>query len=407
MPKVTPFKAVLPNKAFASLVVSRSYETYKKKELKAKLAYNPYTFLHVLTPGFKFQHEISGMQRFTMVKNRYLEFHERDVYEYNTAEAFYVYQIITHHHTYTGIIAAASIDDYRNNRIRRHEDTIQKREEVFKEYLKVVGFNTEPVLLTYPDDEAINALTKAAIATEPDYQFATVEQQLHSLWKITDPVQIDVISGHFMQMEAVYIADGHHRSASSDLLSKEMFPVTGNENYNRFLSFLIPESNLHILEFNRLIKGLNGFTKEEFLFQLDETFRIENRGLAFYQPSKKHHFSMYLDGEFYSLYLRKSKYDFPDSLSSLDTQLLFKTILEPLLGISDLRNDERISYISGKEGIIKMKKKIDDGEFTVGFGMLPITVEELKQIADAGLQMPPKSTYIQPKLLSGLTIYEF
>ncbi|SFU73665.1 Uncharacterized conserved protein, DUF1015 family [Pustulibacterium marinum] len=407
MPKITPFKAVLPHKAFASLVVSRSYETYKKKELKAKLAYNPYSFLHILNPGFKFQHEISGMQRFNMVKNRYLEFHEREVYEYDDQEAFYLYQIETHHHKYTGIIAAASVEDYKNNRIKKHEDTIQRREEIFKEYLKVVGFNTEPVLLTYPDDSSINEITETVTQTVPDYQFATVEQQMHSLWKINNPENIAVISQHFEAMEAVYIADGHHRSASSMLLSDEMFPQTGNEKYTRFLSFLIPESNLHISEFNRLIKGLNGLSKEEFLYKLDEDFRIENRGLGLYQPSKKHHFSMYLDGEFYSLYLRKSKYNFNDSLSELDTQLLYKTILEPILGIHDLRNDDRIAYVSGKESIIRMKKKIDDGDFTVGFGMLPITVEELKKIADEGLQMPPKSTYIEPKLLSGLTIYEF
>ncbi|GLB51221.1 hypothetical protein NBRC110019_02600 [Neptunitalea chrysea] len=407
MPKVIPFKAVLPNKAFTSLVVSRSYETYKKKELKAKLAYNPYSFLHILTPGFKFQHEISGEQRFNMVKNRYLEFHERDIYEYSKKECYYIYQIETHHDTYIGIIAAASVDDYKKDLIKKHEDTIQKREEVFKEYLKVVGFNTEPVLLTYPDNDVINEIIANITASETDYQFATVEQQLHSLWRIEDKKQIELIQSHFERMNAVYIADGHHRSASSYLLSEEMYNATGNTNYNYFLSFLIPESNLKISEYNRLVKGLNGLSKEEFLFRLDETFRIENRGLELYKPSKKYHFSMYLDGEFYSLYLRKSKYNFPDSLSKLDTQILFKTILEPILGIYDLRNDSRISYGCGKDNIIKMKKQIDDKEFDVGFGMLPITVEELKHIADAGLQMPPKSTYIEPKLVSGLTIYEF
>ncbi|GLB49734.1 DUF1015 domain-containing protein [Neptunitalea lumnitzerae] len=407
MPKVLPFKAVLPNKAFVSLVVSRSYETYKKKELKAKLAYNPYSFLHILTPGFKFQHEISGVQRFNMVKNRYLEFHEREVYEYDTQEAYYIYRIQTHHNIYTGIIAAASIEDYKNDVIKKHEDTIQKREEVFKEYLKVVGFNTEPVLLTYPDDDAINAVIEKRTQGEADYNFAVVEQQLHSLWKIVDKESIAIIAGHFESMNALYIADGHHRSASSKLLAEEMFPQTGNEKYNYFLSFLIPESNLHISEFNRLVKGLNGLTKEEFLFRLDEIFRIENRGIELYKPSKKHHFSMYLDGEFYSLYLRKSYYNFQDPLGELDTQLLYNLILEPILGIHDLRNDNRIAYLSGKDNSIRMKKLIDEKEFDVGFGMLPVAITELKQIADAGLQMPPKSTYIEPKLLSGLTIYEF
>lgn len=407
MPKIHPFKAVLPNKALASLVVSRSYETYKRKELKAKLAYNPYTFLHILNPGFKFQHTINGMQRFTMVKNRYLEFKEEGIYEDDSTYAYYVYRVQTTHHTYTGILAAADVLDYEADLIKKHEDTIQYREEIFKEYLRVVGFNTEPVLLTYPDHEGITTIIDSVTNKTPEYEFGTVERERHFLWKINDDLQISKIMDYFNEMGVLYIADGHHRSASSYLLAKEMFNRTGNNNYNKFLCFLIPESNLVITEFNRLIKDLNGLTKEEFLVRLDEFYRIENRGIELYKPSKKHHFSMYLDGEFYSLYLRKTMHHFPDALSELDTQILYETILKPILGISDLRNDDRIAYSSGKDHSIRMKKKIDDEDFKVGFGMLPVTVTELKTIADAGMQMPPKSTYIEPKLLSGLTIYEF
>ncbi len=173
------------------------------------------------------------------------------------------------------------------------------------------------------------------------------------------------------------------------------------------MSYLIPESNLKIWEFNRLIKDLNGLSKEEFLIRLDAMFRIENRGQKLYRPSKKHHFSMYLDGEFYSLYLRKARYKFTDALTALDTQILYNTVLKPVLGIEDLRNDRRIEYGYGKFNSIKMKNLIDEGEFAVGFNLLPVTVEEMKNIADEGLKMPPKSTYIEPKLKSGLTIYEF
>jgi len=173
------------------------------------------------------------------------------------------------------------------------------------------------------------------------------------------------------------------------------------------MTFLIPESELRINEFNRLVKDLNGLTKEEFLIQLDTIFRIENRGTMPYKPSKKHHFSMYLDGEFYSLYLRKSLYNFKTSLDALDAQILYKTILHPILGIEDLRNDIRIDYINGKKDIINVKDKIDHGEFAVGFGMVPVDINEMKQIADDGLKMPPKSTFIEPKLRSGVTIYEF
>ena len=212
-------------------------------------------------------------------------------------------------------------------------------------------------------------------------------------------------------MKAVYIADGHHRTASSYLLAKELKAQnknhTGNEAYNYFMSYLIPESDLQIYEFNRLIKDLNGLTKEEFLIQLNENFRIQNRGLQLYKPTKKHHFSMYLDGEFYSLYLRKTSFKIEDALTDLDAQLLYTTVLKPILGINDLRNDRRISYSHGRNDIFQVKQHVDDGDFKVAFGMVPATIEQVKRIADEGLKMPPKSTYIEPKLRSGLTIYEF
>ncbi|MDB9961704.1 DUF1015 family protein, partial [Oceanihabitans sp.] len=199
--------------------------------------------------------------------------------------------------------------------------------------------------------------------------------------------------------------------SSSYLMSNDLKQNNPNHNgtepYNFFMTFLIPESELRIHEFNRLVKDLNGLTKEEFLIRLDAAFRIENRGKTPYKPGKKHHFSMYLDGEFYSLYLRKANYSFHDSLDALDSQLLYKTILQPLLGIDDLRNDNRIKYINGKKDHVTLKTSVDSGEFQVGFGMVPVSIEEMKQIADDGLKMPPKSTYTEPKLRSGVTIYEF
>jgi uncharacterized protein (DUF1015 family) len=212
-------------------------------------------------------------------------------------------------------------------------------------------------------------------------------------------------------MGALYIADGHHRSSSSHLLAEEKKVAndshSGTEAYNFFMSYLIPESELKIYEFNRLLKDLNGLSKEEFLIKLDAAYRIENRELEYYKPTKKHHFSMYLDGEFYSLYLRKNLYDFENALEALDTQILFSTILQPILGIDDVRNDQRIGYSHGKKDLAYVKSLVDTGAFQVGFGLVPITVQEMKQIADEGLTMPPKSTYIEPKLRSGVTIYEF
>lgn len=400
-----------PSRPFAGLVASRSYEDYSENELRAQLEYNPYSFLHIINPGYKFQHEIGGEKRFGMVRNRYLEFKEDKTFIQDKEACYYIYKIKTRENECCGIIAAASVEDYEKNVIRRHEDTIAHREELFKDYLKVVGFNTEPVLLTYPDNEVINELLARTMLKRPEYEFATSNKEIHSLWKIEKAEVIKQIKTEFDKMELLYIADGHHRSASSYLLAKESRennPIhTGKESYNFFMSYLISESKLRIYEFSRLIKDLNGHSKEEFLIRLDEWFRIENRGIEIYKPSKKHHFNMYLDGEFYSLYLRKTNYEFTDSLSKLDSFILYEKILKPILGIGDLRQDDRIAYIHGRNDLIELKTRVDSGEFAVGFGMLPAEIKEIKQIADENLTMPPKSTYIEPKLRSGLTIYEF
>lgn len=400
-----------PPRDKAGLVASRPYEEYSPGELKAQLEYNPFSFLHIINPGYKFQQEITGEKRFQLVKNRYLEFKEDNIFIKDDEPSYYVYKIQTRSNSFCGIIAAASVEDYENNCIKRHEDTLAYREELFKDYLKVVGFNTEPVLLTYPDNQIIDELTIDVMSESPEYEFSTHNKETHYLWKISDPIKTERIKKEFEEMGCVYIADGHHRSASSSLLAKESREAnpnhTGEEPYNFFMSYLIAESKLKIYEFSRLVRDLNGLSKEDFLVQLDEWFRIENRGYEVYSPSKKHHFNMYLGGEFYSLYLRKTSYEFTDSLSSLDTYILYEKILKPLLGIEDLRKDVRIAYIHGKNDLVEMKTKVDSGEFAVGFGMLPLTIDELKLVADEGLTMPPKSTYIEPKLRSGLTIYEF
>ncbi|QLE02723.1 DUF1015 domain-containing protein [Galbibacter sp. BG1] len=410
MIKIIPFAAVRPTKANVGLVVSRSYEDYPVDELNTTLSYNPFSFLHIVNPGYKFHHDISGERRFSLVRNRYLEFLEEGVFKKDDKASFYIYKIKTRKGSFCGIFAGASVADYRNNIIKKHEATIKSREKLFKDYLKTVGFNAEPVLLTYPDNQEIDTIVNAVTQQTPEYEFATTDKAIHYLWKVDDANLIEKIQGVFSQLDSVYIADGHHRSASSNLLAKELQKEnpehTGEETYNYFMSYLIPESNLKIYEFNRMVKDLNGLTKEEFLIQLDEYFRIENRGADLYKPSKIHHFGMYLDGEFYSLYLRKN-YTFSDSLSELDTQILFVTILKPILGIKDLRNDTRIEYGSGKYNTIKMKDAIDNGKFKIGFSLFPVKVSQMKQIADDGLKMPPKTTYIEPKLKSGLTIYEF
>jgi uncharacterized protein (DUF1015 family) len=231
------------------------------------------------------------------------------------------------------------------------------------------------------------------------------------LWLVQEPERVSRIISFFEHQHSLYIADGHHRSASSALLADDLRAENpnhnGQEDYNFFMSYLIPESHLQISEFNRLVKDLNGLSVDEFLMELDTYFRIENQGQNLYKPTEKHHFSMYLNGEFYSLYLRKNRYKFHDALSRLDAEILYRTVLNPILGIVDLNHDTRIAYSNNKLDMLSIKTNVDNGKFKVGFGMVPITVDEMKEIADAELKMPPKTSYIEPKLRSGLILYEF
>ena len=412
MANIIPFKAVRPTRDKVSLVAARSYQSYTLEQRESRLRDNLFSFLHIVNPGYKYDKQISGEARYKLVRNRYLEFKEDNIFVQDENPCYYVYQITDRdQQVFNGIIAAASAQDYENDIIKKHEETIEYREVIFKDYLKTVGFNAEPVLLTYPDNETIAQIIEEVQKVRAEFEFTTTYRDTHLLWKVEEVNQIEKIAHEFQQMETIYIADGHHRSASSYLLYKELKENnpdhTGNESYNFFMSYLIPESDLRIHEFNRVIKDLNGLTKEEFLIHLDMLYRIENRGQMPYKPSKTHHFSMYLDGEFYSLYLRKSVYEIKTSLDALDTQVLYKTILEPILEIQDLRNDERIGYINGKKDIVSIKSAVDAGNYRVGFGMVPVYIEAMKSIADEGLKMPPKSTYIEPKLRSGVTIYEF
>ena len=412
MSKILPFKAVRPTRDKVSLVASRSYQSYTQAEREARLDYNPFSFLHIVNPGYKYDKEISGEARYNLVKNRYLEFKEDGIFIQDQSPCYYIYKIVDRDdQEFNGIVAAASVEDYNNNIIKKHEDTIASREVIFKDYLKTVGFNAEPVLLTYPKNNTISAIIKEKQKERAEFEFTTTYRDTHYLWLIDNPEDINAINDAFSNIKTLYIADGHHRSSSSKLLCEDLksnnLQHTGNETYNYFMSYLICEEELKINQFNRLVKDLNGLSKEEFLIQLDTMFRIENRGIMPYQPSKQHHFSMYLDGEFYSLYLRKSNYIFNTALDQLDAQILYKTILQPILGITDLRNDNRIMYLSGKKDIVNLKSMVDSKAFEVGFGMIPATIEQMKLIADQNLTMPPKSTYIEPKLRSGVTIYEF
>ncbi len=410
MADIKPFRAIRPSSDKVAFVVSRSYEEYTKKELDARLRYNPFSFLHIINPGFKFDRRVKGKERFKLVRNRYLEFLEDGILIKDPEPGIYLYEISRDNFNCCGFFCATSIKDYCEGLIKRHEDTIERREKLFADYLDAVGYEAEPVLMTYPPDEDISAIIAMEKENRPEYFFTTPDRVTHKLWYIHESKTVEYLLKAFQRIDTLYIADGHHRSASSKLLHEMRSKEDSNKQdigaHDYFMSYLIPENEIRIFEFNRMVKDLNGLSKEEFLTELDTWYRIKNWGDELYRPSKKHHFSMYLDGEFYSLYLRKKIYKFDDPLSKLDTQILYKTILEPVLGIEDLRNDKRIRYGYGKRNVITMKNEIDAGNFKVGFGLVPLNMDEIKAIADAGMVMPPKSTYIEPKLRSGMAIYE-
>lgn len=407
---IKPFKAIRPTRDKAALATSRSYDAYSRKELKAQLNYNPFSFLHIIKPSFDNEQDLTEKKHFNLIHEKYQEFKNEAIYRKDTKPHYYLHQKTYKDDTFWGIIAISHVEDYQNNVIKKHEDTLKEREELFGDYLGAVGFNAEPVLLTYPESDYLNEIYHKYSQQRSEYEFTTHTKRLHKLWIIDDCSELVLIEKEFQKMNAIYIADGHHRTASSNYLASKNKLLnkdhTGNECYNYFMSYLISDANLKISSFNRFVKDLNGLNKEEFIVQLNEYFNIKNRGEKLYKPSKKHHFSMYLDGEYYSLYLKNTNYKINNALSDLDTHIIHKTVLKPILGIQDLKTDVRIKCLPAVYTKKQLKKEVDSGNFIVGFGLFPVSVAQLKAVVNEDLKMPPKSTYIEPKLRSGLTIFE-
>ncbi|WP_291129109.1 DUF1015 domain-containing protein [Flavobacterium sp. UBA7682] len=407
MSKIIPFKAVRPTPDKVALVTCRNYDDYSSAELAAWLSFNPYSFLHVIHPAYMYSQKITLDKRFKGVAHKYQDFKDDGVFMTEDKPAFFLYEIRTKAQSFIGIVAGTSIEDYKNNVIKKHEDTLQYRVEYFKDYLHQTGFNTEPVLITYPDNATLNSWITEKKKSTPIYNYSTTNKEQHQLWKIETEEEINWLIQQFENIPELYIADGHHRSASAELLYNEDQHL-GNENLNYFMSFLIAESNVKIYEFNRIIRDLNGHSKDIFLEKLSEYFIIKDKEQELWKPQSKFEFGMYLDGNFYALFYKQGNNvnDENSILGNLDAQILYDKVLQPLLGIEDLRNDERIEYIPGKQSILTIKELVDEGEFEVGFMLYPSDISEIKALADNNLIMPPKSTYIEPKFRSGLMVYE-
>ncbi len=407
MAKVIPFRAVRPSRDKVHLVASRAFYTYPKHVLEAKLDSNPFSFIHIINPEFREVEKTApnSAERFNKVKASYQNFKSTGILQKDRQAAFYIYKQAGTR-SFRGIIAGTAVEDYMTQVIKKHEDTLTKREEVFKDYLKICEFNAEPVLMTYPDHEVLKSLYDKYEETRADFEFTTTDKITHYLWPVFDETDQQSITQAFEEIDALYIADGHHRSASSSLLACELRDNGESNSLNQFfMSYLIPESDLQIMDFNRLVRDLNGMSTDEFLDKLSQHFSVEKSDTPV-KPNAYNSFGLYLDKEWYALTLKTQIGD-SNPVDQLDPAILSKLVLDPILNIADLKTSERVHFEGGPNGFNKMVELIDKGKYRAGFSLFPVSVEQLKTVADAGLTMPPKSTWIEPKLRSGLTIYEF
>ena len=395
---VRPFKAIRPTRDKVSLVASRSYLSYSDETLKEKLEHNPFTFLHIINPDYKDKIKRNGIEKFKLVKNKFNEFIQKKHLTQDNKDTFYIYQQKITTHTFSGIIAATAVSDYLNGNIKKHEHTITAREEMFKDYLDTTGFNADPVLLSYQKDKSINAILSKYQETRAEYEFTTTNKSLHKLWVVHDSNDIEIVTSAFKNINSLYIADGHHRCASSALLTK----TNNTEQSKCFMSFLIAEDQLNIINFNRLIKGLNNLSVNGFLQKLNSNFQVNKTSNC--NPSNKDEIGMYLDGKCFLLTAKKDSYT-NDCVNRLDPAILANNILAPILNITDEKTDKNINFEAGTTPLSAIKQKVDNGKFTVAFILKPIPFSAIKEVADNNRFMPPKSTYIEPKLRSGLTIY--
>ena len=393
---VRPFKAIRPTRDKANLVATRSYLSYSDETLKEKLEHNPFTFLHIINPNIKQK----GINKFNAVKAKFNDFKEAGFFITEDTENFYIYQQKNENQTFEGIIGATAVADYLNGNIKKHEHTITAREKMFESYLDTTGFNAEPVLLCHQKNTAITNLIQYYKVTRAEYEFATTDKTIHKLWLVNSTKDINIIINSFKNIDNLYIADGHHRSASSALLAQN----STKKNSPYFMSFLIDENQLNIINFNRLIKHTNGLTSYELIAEIKKSYTVIEKGSIPYSPNFTDEISMYIRGTWYSLVALPKNIE-QDCVSRLDPAILSNNILAPILNITDEKTDENISFESGTTPLSKIAKKIDSGEYEIAFILKPISISALKEVADNNRFMPPKSTYIEPKLRSGLTIY--
>jgi uncharacterized protein (DUF1015 family) len=404
------FKGIRPVKDKAARIASRPYDVLNREEAK-KEATDQYSFLHVIKPEIDLPDSVDEHddQVYQKGKDNFFKMISDGVMVQDKEECLYIYAQTMNGRTQYGIVGCAAVEDYMNNIIRKHELTRPDKEEDRKKHVRISGMNYEPVFFAYPANKELDEIVAKVVKAQPDYDFTAADGFGHHFWTITDKPVISRIIEFFKTIKYTYVADGHHRTAAAALVGNERKQANpkhnGMEEYNYFLAVHFPDNQLAIMDYNRVIKDLNGMSESEFLKALEKGFMVEEKGVGEYKPSKLHNFSMYLGGKWYSLSAKPGTYNDNNPIGCLDVTVLSDLVLAPILNITDLRNSKRIDFIGGIRGLDELKRRVDNGEMKVAFALYPVSMKQLIDIADTGNIMPPKTTWFEPKLRSGLVVH--
>lgn len=407
-----PFKGIRPTAEMVKRVACRPYDVLDEKEARIEANGDPYSFYHVIKPEIDFPdgYNVYAPEIYEKGKANFEKMKADGVFKQDATDCYYIYSQTMNGRTQYGIVGCAAVDDYLNDVIKKHELTRPDKEEDRKNHVRVGNMNAEPVFFAYPHVPALDVIVSEIVKAKPEYDIVTDDGIGHTFWVVSDAGIIDQITHHFANIPATYVADGHHRTAAAALVGKERRDKNpghnGTEEYNFFLAVHFPDNQLHIMDYNRVIKDLNNMSADELISKLGESFTIEKKGAQEYRPAKLHEFSMYIDGNWYALTAKPGTYNDHDPIGVLDVTILSECVLSPLFNITDLRKDKRIEFVGGLRGLGELKRRVDSGEMKVAFALYPVTMKQLIDIADSGKIMPPKTTWFEPKLRSGLVIHE-
>lgn len=413
MAKIKPFKGIRPPKQYVEEVESRPYDVLDSEEARVEAGDNEKSLYHIIKPEIDFEPGTSEYDPrvYEKAAENFKKFQDKGWLVQDDKDNYYIYAQTMNGKTQYGLVVCAFVDDYLNGVIKKHELTRRDKEEDRMKHVRVNNANIEPVFFAYPDNTILNDVIMKYAQTEPEYDFiAPIDGFRHQFWIISDSKDIEVVTEEFAKMPALYIADGHHRSAAAALVGAEKAKQNpnhkGTEEYNYFMAVCFQASQLTILDYNRVVKDLNGLSSEEFLKALSKNFDVVEKGADIYKPNHLHNFSLYLDNKWYSLTAKQGTFDDKDPIGVLDVDISSRLILDEILGIKDLRSDKRIDFVGGLRGLEELKRRVDSGEMRMALALYPVTMRQIMDIADSGKIMPPKATWFEPKLRSGLIIHK-